>query len=283
MATARTVVTKSLRASSTSPPAKCCRASAPARPASGLILSAWLVRPVARRAFVRQIREVEAVHEVPEHRQSLLVDDRRAFLLVLAALVGLRDDAGRIHHLGGDKDRALDADGKRDRVRRPRVEIELAAVLFHIEAGVEHLIREARDHDALDAHPEVAESARHEVVREGPSQRVARDLSRDRLRLGGADPDRQVPVGLLLLEDHEVLRGGHVDPDGVDRDLDEVFHPRAHSSSGTWKLILAPARRLGVASTLPYDRGPRDEVAGGGGVGAALIRTWRRGGADGWF
>src|ERR1700694_4655523 len=47
-----------------------------------------------------------------------------------------------------------------------------------------------------------------------------------------SDPDREVPVRLLLLQDHQVLGGRHVDPDAVDRDLDEVFHPPPHSTSG---------------------------------------------------
>ena len=37
-----------------------------------------------------------------------------------------------------------------------------------------------------------------------------------------ADPDREVPVVRLLLQDHDVLAGGQMHPDAVDLDLDQT-------------------------------------------------------------
>jgi hypothetical protein len=50
----------------------------------------------------------------------------------------------------------------------------------------------------------------------------AGDLEGDRVRLVDADPDREVALGALLLEDHDVLPRRHVNPDAVDRDLDQT-------------------------------------------------------------
>src|SRR5438046_431313 len=217
MATARMAVTKRRSAKSVSPLSG--RASAPSGTPAGLVLASRLVR---------ELGKVEAVDEVAEHGEALLVDRSLALVLVVRPLVWVRDDARRLHHLGGDEDRAFDPHRQRDRVRRPGVEIEIAPVLLHVQACVEHLVGEAGHDDALYDAPQVAERGRHQVVGEGAPEGIARDLGRYRLGLEGADPDREVAVRLLLLEDHEVLGGRHMDPDAVDRDLDQVFHPGSH-------------------------------------------------------
>src|ERR1700686_5025819 len=199
--------------------------SASAGTAAGLVLRPGLV---LRAGLVRELRQVEAVHEVAKDSQALLVHRGLNLVLVTGVLVRLGDDAGGLHHLGCHEDRALDSHRQGDRVRRSRVEVQVATILFDVETRVEDLVREARDDDSLDADPEVAERRGHQVVGEGATQRVARDLGRDRLRLEGPDPDGEVPVGLLLFEDHQVLSGRHVYPNAVDGDLDEVFHPRFH-------------------------------------------------------
>src|SRR5215472_11298343 len=70
--------------------------------------------PAAR--LVGQVGQVEAVHEVPEHGQTVLVQlvGRRRLLLVL-----LGDHTRPLQHLRGDEDRAFEADRERDGVAGP--------------------------------------------------------------------------------------------------------------------------------------------------------------------
>src|SRR5215470_13358858 len=71
--------------------------------------------PAAR--LVGQVGQVEAVHEVAEHGQTVLVQLVGAGVL----LVLLGDDAGSLQDLGGDEDRALEANRERDGVAGPGV------------------------------------------------------------------------------------------------------------------------------------------------------------------
>src|SRR5437868_11342583 len=135
----------------------------PAGATSGPVLRAGFVLGTR---LVRKLGEVQAVHEVAEHGEALFVDDGVCLFLIAALeLVRLGDDAGGLHHLRRDEDRALDADRESDGVGRPGVEVEVAAVLLHVEPGVEDLVGQARDDDSLDVDPEVAERGRHQVVR----------------------------------------------------------------------------------------------------------------------
>src|SRR5258708_32490924 len=113
-------------------------------------------------------------------------------------------------------------------VGRSGVQVEVASVLLDIEPGVEHLVGESRDDDALHADAKVPERGGHQVVGERAPEWVARDLGRDRLGLERADPDRQVAGGLRLFEGPQMRGRRHINPDTVDRDLHEGFHPRSH-------------------------------------------------------
>src|SRR2546430_16526312 len=124
-----TSATKTRKARSNSPESGVL--SAPAGTTSGPVLRAGFV---LRAWLVGKLGEVQAVHEVAEHGEPLLVDDSLHLVFVPFGLVGLGDDAGGLHHLGGDEDRAFDSDGERDGVRRPRVEVQVAPVFVHIEA-----------------------------------------------------------------------------------------------------------------------------------------------------
>src|SRR5258708_31847658 len=101
-------------------------------------------------------------------------------------------------------------------VGRSGVQVEVASVLLDIEPGVEHLVGESRDDDALHADAKVPERGGHQVVGERAPEWVARDLGRDRLGLERADPDRQVAVGLLLFSDHQMLGPPPMNTDYVD-------------------------------------------------------------------
>src|SRR2546427_10197159 len=179
IATARTAVMKRRRAKSASPFS--CRASAPSGTPAGLVLASGLVR---------ELREVEAVDEVAKHGEALLVDWGFALVLVVRTFVRVGDYACSLHHLGGDEDRAFDPHRQGDRVRGPGVEIEVAPVLLHVQAGVENLVGEAGDDDAPDADTQGAECGRHQGVGEGGAAGGARDLCRYRPGLEGAGPER---------------------------------------------------------------------------------------------
>src|SRR4029077_6110968 len=86
-AIARMAVTNSRSSKSGSPVSA--RDSAPSR-------SAGLVRGSR---LVREFGQGEAVDKVAEDGQTFFVDRRLALLLVAGLLVGVRDDACRLHHL----------------------------------------------------------------------------------------------------------------------------------------------------------------------------------------
>jgi len=95
-------------------------------------------------------------------------------------------------------------------------------VLAEVQARVEDVVGERGDDDPAEADVELAQRARHQVVGDRPVGGDAGDLERDRVGLVDADPDREIALGALLLEDHNVLSGRHMDPDAVDRDLDQT-------------------------------------------------------------
>src|SRR5207253_5116159 len=89
---ARAMITRMARSTS---PVRCVL-SAPAGATSGPVLCAGLVLGTR---LVGKLGEVQAVHEVAKDGKPLFVDHRLHLVLVALGLVGLRDDAGRVHHL----------------------------------------------------------------------------------------------------------------------------------------------------------------------------------------
>ena len=67
-----------------------------------------------------------------------------------------------------------------------------------------------------------------QVVREGPGDGDFLKLDGDGVGFRGADPDRQVAVGLLLLEDNDPLVVHQADPDAFDRHLNHAALPSIH-------------------------------------------------------
>ena len=55
----------------------------------------------------------------------------------------------------------------------------------------------------------------------------ALDLECDRIRLEDADPDWEVALGVLLLQDHNVLAAGHVHADAVYAYLEKIVRGQA--------------------------------------------------------
>ena len=82
-----------------------------------------------------------------------------------------------------------------------------------MESREEDFIGQLGDDDPFEPDVEGSHRRRHQVVGDRAVRRDPSDLESDRIRLGHADPDRYVAVCALLLEDHDVLAGGHVNPD----------------------------------------------------------------------
>src|SRR5450759_1597189 len=108
---------------------------------------------------------------------------------------------------------------------------------------MERLLGQRRDDDPVDGHPELAEGVREQVVGQRPLWRDALQPHRDRVRLPGPDPDGQVPLAVELLEDDDVLAGGHVHANALDDHLHELFRhgriiPRlaGRAARGSWRL-----------------------------------------------
>jgi len=68
-----------------------------------------------------------------------------------------------------------------------------------------------------------SEAEDEQVVRERPRCGRALELHQDRRCFRMADPDRQVPVPLRRLEEHDRLLADEVERDPVDRHLDHLF------------------------------------------------------------
>src|SRR5258708_21194172 len=116
------------------------RATKRRRPSSASLLSVsssasagtaagFVLRPgfVLGARLVGELGKVEAVHEIAEDGEALLVDHRLGLVLVSGVFVRFGDDAGGLHHLGGDEDRTFDADGQRYGRVRSVVKVEGAS------------------------------------------------------------------------------------------------------------------------------------------------------------
>ncbi len=76
--------------------------------------------------------------------------------------------------------------------------------------------------DICVIHAQLVERRREQVVGEGTLGRHPLQPHRDRARLPGTDPDRQVALPPDLLEDHHVLAVEHVDANALDHHLDQA-------------------------------------------------------------
>src|SRR5450755_4178897 len=87
---------------------------------------------------------------------------------------------------------------------------------------MEGLFGEGRDHDPLDRRPEVLQDRAEQVMAERPLGRDPLQSHGNGVRLPGADPDREIALALHLLEDDDVVARGHMDPDALDHDFDQL-------------------------------------------------------------
>ena len=125
------------------------------------------------------------------------------------------------------EDRAMRAQRERDRVARAAIDLDVAAAGLEHEAGEERLLLQRRDPHPPQHDARAVEDALHEVVGQRARRRQLLHLDRDRLRLGGTDPDRQQTPAGRRLQDHHRRGGRLVESDVPHLHLDLVALPPA--------------------------------------------------------
>ena len=138
---------------------------------------------------------------------------------LLAVLV--EEDAGALEHAFVGEDGHLRADSEGEGIARARVDLHRGAVEVEDDAGVEGVVREVVHEDVVDVRAERLDDGAQEVVGEGAGDGDFLELDGDGVGFGRANPDRQIAVGRLLLEDHDPLVVHQAYPDALDRHLDQ--------------------------------------------------------------
>src|SRR5215212_9300176 len=126
------------------------------------------------------------------------------------------------YHVGG-KDGGPGANSDRDGVRGPRVNLDGAAVHLHVQGRKEGRVPECGDGYPLQSTAELGNEVDGEVVGEGPAELLVLELHKDGAGLRLADPDRQVAILVLDLEDYYGARAKEVQVDPVDGHLGEAI------------------------------------------------------------
>src|SRR5215470_7739757 len=118
-----------------------------------------------------------------------------------ARRLGRGEDLGLVEDPILHEDRGLRADGQRDGVRRPRVELDLAAARVEDHGGVVDAIPEVGDDHLGHRHLEPAEEGEEEVVSERARRHAILEGESDARGLGGPDAHGETPLVALALED----------------------------------------------------------------------------------
>src|SRR5512143_426880 len=139
----------------------------------------------------------EVLHPRVDHRRILLVDD--VFF----------------HEHGRP-----DADGDRDGVARPGIDMEFLAVLEEIERGVKGVVDQVADDHAGDFYFEPVEDADDQVMGEGACGLDVAHGHGDGIAFRGPDPDRKYFVAALILQYHDIAAVPVVEQDRIYIHLD---------------------------------------------------------------
>jgi hypothetical protein len=118
------------------------------------------------------------------------------------------------------------ANSDRDGVRGPRVDLDGAAVHLHVQGCKEGRVPECGDGYPLQSTAELGNEVDGEIVGEGPAELLILELHKDGAGLRLADPDWQVAILVLDLEDYYGARAKEVQVDPIDGHLGEAI--RAH-------------------------------------------------------
>ena len=156
--------------------------------------------------------QVERVDEVAEHvearvgRRSTVATRRsNSSILVAPAIAVIRPDAGPVQDLVGRVDPDAGADRQRERIGRPRIDLDRRGRRLEEEPGVEGLVGQRRDDDPADRDAELVERRANRSWVSGRSGDRPWSCIAIALASHGPDPDRQVAIVVGLLEDHHVL------------------------------------------------------------------------------
>ena len=154
-------------------------------------------------AFVARVLDLALRGRRPEPASAVLAgaevlgrDLVEELLELVHDLLGVLDlvlelDRGLGDHVLGGEDRRARPDRQRERVARPRVDLDLAAVHRQRDRRVERVLAQLRDGDAGAGDIELAEHLEEQVVRHRPRRGRSLELHQDGGRLRMADPDRQ--------------------------------------------------------------------------------------------
>src|ERR671917_755552 len=181
-----------------------------------------------------EILRRNAVHPVLELVHDLVFGGLFHGLLELDA--GLLDDLVRGEDLGPGADR------KRNGIGGAGVHLDRLAVYVEADGGEEGLVLEGGHRDALHRGAELVDEVQGQVVGKGTDELLVLELHEDRTRLRLADPDGQVAVLVLDLEDDDGAGGKEVHVHAVDGHLGEAVG--AH-----W--LYAPLTPRKVAADVP--------------------------------
>src|SRR5438105_2578823 len=181
-----------------------------------------------------------------------LIEEFTEFLyLRLLGLIFPHADARFLEDLLGGEDRGPRAHCEGDGIGRPAGHLVGLAVCPHADHCVEGALPQLRDVDALDGHPELLHDVLEELVGHRPLGDDALESEGDGGGLDGADPDREEAAPIALLQQHDGLIGGQLDPDSDERNLDHLHRLRLRPPEGL------PPNNI----RLVYSRGGRVDVA----------------------
>src|ERR687894_2011036 len=128
----------------------------------------------------------------------------------------LEDDGGLLDHLIGGEDLRAGADREGYGVRWPRVDLDGAPVYLDAYGREEGRVPQLGHRDLLHRAAELVDEVDGQVVSQGAAELLVLELHEDRTSLGLTDPDRQVTVLVLDLEDDYGAGGKEVQVDPVD-------------------------------------------------------------------
>ena len=136
--------------------------------------------------------------------------------------VALDLDRRLLDDVVGGEDRRVAADGERDRVARPRVDLDVAAVPRERDPRVERVLAQLRDGDPDDLGPSSPSTSSEQVVRHRPGQLFA-------LELGGSQPPRDGrsrSAGTACRRPSSAARSAACRPCRSDAVDDHLAHPQ---------------------------------------------------------
>src|SRR5690349_16733202 len=121
------------------------------------------------------------------------------------------------------EDRRLQSQRDGDRVRRPGVDLDHRVAAVDVQLSIVRVLLDLGDDHLAQVGTQAEDHLLQQIVGERPGELHARQLHRDRARLGGPDPNRKDSLALLLLENDDGSVGRAIEPQVSDPNLDDVI------------------------------------------------------------